>query len=172
MKKMVSVLAFVPLMALAATSTPKGFTDNLDEALATAKAEGKYVYACFSGSDWCGWCKRLEGEVLSKPEFVPAVEKDYVLVYIDMPNDKNLLSERAKTENPKLVKQYKVRGFPTALILDGEGKTVSQTGYRAGGPEKYAKHLRALRRHAPEIARLPKEIDGLVKQLQALENEE
>ena len=172
MKKFAVILAFAPLMALAATSTPKGFTDNLDEALATAKAEGKYVYACFSGSDWCGWCKRLEGEVLSKPEFVPAVEKDYVLVYIDMPNDKNLLSERAKTENPKLVKKYAVRGFPTVLILDGEGKTVSQTGYRAGGPEKYAKHLRALRRHAPEIARLQKEIDGLVKQLQALENEE
>lgn len=174
MKKLFWMLALAPVLAFGEgkSSTPAGFTDNLDEALASAKASGKYVYVCFSGSDWCGWCKKLESEVLSKPAFVPAVEKDYELVYIDMPQNKALLSERAKEENPKLVKKYEVRGFPTVLILDGDGKTVSQTGYRAGGPEKYAKHLKALKKHAPEINRLQQEIDGLIKQLRALENEE
>jgi len=123
------------------SSTPKGFTDNLDEALAKAKAEGKLVYACFSGSDWCGWCKKLEGEVFAKPEFLPAVEKDYVLVFIDTPRNKGVLSERAKKENPKLVKKYGIRGFPTALILDGDGKKVGETGYRKGGAKAYAEHL-------------------------------
>jgi len=128
------------------SSTPAGFTDNLDEALAKAKAEGKLVYVCFSGSDWCHWCKKLEREVFAQPEFVPSVEKDYVLVFIDSPRKKGVLSDRAKTENPKLVKKYGIRGFPTALILDGDGKKVDETGYRDGGAKPYAEHLQSIRR--------------------------
>ena len=123
------------------SSTPPGFTDNLDEALAKAKKEGKLVYVCFSGSDWCGWCKKLESEVFSQPEFVPAVEKDYVLVYIDSPGNMSVLTERAKKENPKLVKKYGIEGFPTALILDGDGNKVGETGFRKGGAQAYAEHL-------------------------------
>jgi len=123
------------------SSTPAGFTDNLDEAFAKAKKEGKLVYACFSGSDWCGWCKKLEREVFTQPEFVPAVEKDYVLVFIDTPSNKGVLTERAKKENPKLVKKYGINGFPTALILDGDGKKVGETGYRKGGAAQYIAHL-------------------------------
>ncbi len=127
------------------TSTPAGFTDNLNEALAKAKAEGKLVYACFSGSDWCGWCKRLEKEVLSDPVFVAGVMDDYVLVYIDSPQDKTLLSDHGKAENEKLTKKYGIRGFPTAIILDGAGKKVGETGYREGGAAKYAEHLKKIR---------------------------
>ncbi len=153
MRKMMLALAFAPLMAFA-TSTPAGFTDNLDEALVKAKAENKLVYACFSGSDWCIWCKRLEGEVLSKPEFVSAVTNDYVLVYIDTPQNIYVLSDRAKIENPKLVAKYGIQGFPTALILTGDGEKVGRTGYRRGGPVAYAEHLAQLRKQisAPKEA--------------------
>ena len=123
------------------TSTPAGFTDNLDEALAKAKQEGKLVYVCFTGSDWCAWCVKLDRKVFAQPEFVPAVEKDYVLVYIDSPKDKGRLTERAKTENPKLIKKYGINRFPTALILDGDGNKVGETGFRKGGAKPYAEHL-------------------------------
>lgn len=129
-----------------ATSTPAGFTDNIDEALAKAKAEGKLVYACFSGSDWCYWCKKLEEEVLSDPVFVAGVMNDYVLVFIDSPENKALLSDHAKAENEKLTKKYGIRGFPTALILDGDGKKVGETGYRQGGAAEYVKHLKSFRK--------------------------
>ncbi len=129
-----------------ATSTPAGFTDNLDEALAKAKAEGKLVYACFSGSDWCYWCKKLEKEVLSDPLFVVGVMDDYVLVFIDSPENQALLSDHAKAENEKLTKKYGIRGFPTALILDGDGKKVGKTGYRQGGAAEYVKHLKSFRK--------------------------
>lgn len=151
------------------TSTPAGFTDNLDEALAEAGRSGKMVYACFSGSDWCGWCKMLEKEVLSKPEFVEGVKDDFVLVYIDSPSNKNLLSDRAKKENPKLVQKYGIPGFPTALLLDAKGEKMATTGYRKGGPEKYAKHLKSLKKNAPEIMALKTQIDDLVKKLEQLE---
>ena len=132
--------------AKAKSSTPRGFTDDLDKALAKAKTEGKLVYACFSGSDWCGWCMKLEREVLSKQEFIDGVKKDFVLVFIDSPNDKSLLSEHAKAANDGLVTKYRVDGFPTALILDGDGKKIGETGYRKGGAAKYAEHLMEFRR--------------------------
>ena len=128
------------------TSTPAGFTDNLDEALAKAKAEGKLVYVCFSGSDWCYWCKKLEKEVLSDPLFVTGVMNDYVLVFIDSPENKALLSDHAKAENEKLTKKYGIRGFPTALILDGNGNRIGKTGYRQGGAAEYVKHLKSFRK--------------------------
>ena len=128
------------------TSTPAGFTDNLDEALAKAKAEGKLVYACFSGSDWCYWCKKLEEEVLSDPLFVAGVMDDYVLVFIDSPQDKALLSDRAKAENEKLTKKYGIEGYPTALIFDSDGKKIGETGYREGGAAEYVKHLKSFRK--------------------------
>ena len=129
-----------------ATSTPAGFTDNLDEALAKAKAEGKLIYACFSGSDWCHWCKKLEEEVLSNPLFVVGVMDDYVLAFIDSPQNKALLSDHAKAENEQLTKKYGIRGFPTALSLDGDGKKIGKTGYRPGGAAKYAEHLMGFRK--------------------------
>lgn len=151
MKKTIIALAALPLMAAAASSTPKGFTDNLDEALERAKSNGRYLYVCFSGSDWCGWCIKLEKEVLSKPAFLRAVTNDYELVYIDSPNDKSLLSEHAKEKNPGLVEKYNVSGFPTALILDSNGDTLAQTGYQRGGPKKYAKYLKSIREKGPML---------------------
>lgn len=134
------------------TSTPEGFTDNLDEALAKAKAEDKLVYVCFSGSDWCGWCVKLEREVLSKSEFVKGVKNDFVLVYIDSPRNKSLLGEHAKKNNKVLAKKYNIRGYPTALILDGDGNIVGKTGYRKGGAERYTKHLLKFRQMSRKLA--------------------
>ena len=133
--------------------TPEGFTDNLGEALAKAKAEGKLVYVCFSGSDWCGWCIKLEREVLSKSEFIDGVKNDFVLVYLDSPRNKSLLSEYAKKANKGLAKKYGIRGYPTALILDGEGNTVGKTGYRKGGAEAYVKHLMKYRTTRKELGK-------------------
>lgn len=147
-----AVSAFT-LAALAATSTPKGFTDDLDAALAQAKTSGKYVYACFSGSDWCCWCQKLEQEVFSDKtfDFVGALKDEYLFVFIDNPSDKDLLSEAAKERNPKLTKKFKVRGFPTALILNGEGETVEKTGYRKGGAKAYADYLHEVRKNGPKL---------------------
>lgn len=125
------------------TSTPKGFTDDLEGALASAKASGKLVYACFSGSDWCGWCIRLEKEVFSDDAFAAELKDKYELVYIDMPRDKEVLSESAKVKNPELVKKYNVRGFPTMIVFKGDGSIVFQSSaYREGGAKAYAEFLK------------------------------
>ena len=128
--------AFVLAVAIASTasaakmssSVPKGWIEDFEAAKKEAAASGKYILLAFSGSDWCGWCQRLDKEVLSKQAFLDGVSGDFVLLYVDTPNNKELLGEKAKTQKPKLVEKYEIRGFPTALILDADGKTVAQTG--------------------------------------------
>ena len=120
----------------AATSTPEGFTDNLDAALDRARSNGRHVVAVFSGSDWCYWCKLLEKEILSTKTFRKSATNTYELVYIDSPRNMSLLSDYARKNNRKTVEKYKVRGFPTVLVLDGRGARIAELGYEKCGPEK------------------------------------
>ncbi|MBR3957884.1 MAG: thioredoxin family protein, partial [Kiritimatiellae bacterium] len=70
--------ALFALAAFAKTSTPEGWLDDYDAALKKAAVENKYVVVDFSGSDWCGWCKRLDKEVFSQKDFVSEAKKNYV----------------------------------------------------------------------------------------------
>ncbi len=133
-----AVIAFCAAAAVhAKSSTPKGWTDDYDAALRRAAAEGKYVLANFSGSDWCGWCHRLDEEVFATDAFRSAAPGKYVLLMVDSPDDKDLLSEKARVQNPKLVEKYAIKGFPTVLVLDSKGEVVASLGYSEGGPEAY-----------------------------------
>ena len=74
MKKLFSLLAFAMFVNMSFsqdTYAPEneGWLVNLDEAYALSKKTGKPIMANFTGSDWCGWCKKLTADVFSKPEF-------------------------------------------------------------------------------------------------------
>jgi len=90
-------------------------------------------FAVFSGSDWCGWCKKLEKEVFAQGDFLKGATNRYTLVYVDSPQKKSLLSATAAKRNPELVKKYAIEGFPTVLVLDAQGAVLGKTGYRRGG---------------------------------------
>ena len=162
-KGLFAIAAVICAGVASATSTPAGWTDDFEAAKKQAAAEGKLLLVDFSGSDWCGWCKKLDREVFAKPEFLKGVKKDFVLVMIDSPNDKSLLSAKAAKQNPELQRQYKISGYPTVLILDAEGEVLEQTGYREGGPKKYVKYLLDVKKFALAIVGLKREIAALPK---------
>ena len=150
------------LSALSAIAMPAGFIDDMEAAKAQAAESGRYILADFSGSDWCGWCKRLDAEVFAKPEFLAGATNKFVLVMVDSPNDTSILSENARKANPGLVKKYNVRGFPTVLILDSDGKVLDKTGYMRGGPDAYLEMLgkmldeiKLAKGYEPRISALP-----------------
>ena len=140
MKKVLMILAAVAIAASAVAS--EGWETDFEKASAKAKAEGKHMLLDFSGSDWCGWCIKLDEQVFSKKAFKDYAEKELVLVLVDFPQSKPQ-SDALKKQNDALQKKYKIRGFPTVIILDSEGKQVAKTGYQAGGPEAYVAHLKA-----------------------------
>ncbi|MBP7276317.1 MAG: thioredoxin family protein [Kiritimatiellae bacterium] len=121
-----------------------------DFAAAQAKAVElkKDLLVDFSGSDWCGWCIRLNEEVFNKPEFIEAATKDFVLVVLDFPRkpeNKAKIPEALQTANRALMEKHGVQGFPTVLLMKADGTVIGQTGYRPGGPAGYVEHIKELK---------------------------
>lgn len=101
------------------------------------------ILADFAGSDWCGWCIKLDKEVFSKDEFKAYAKDNLVLLLVDFPSRKQLPAD-VKAQNDKLAKEYGIRGYPTVLLLDAKGKVLEQTGYQRGGAAAYVEHIKGL----------------------------
>ncbi len=144
------------------TSTPAGWTDDMEAAKKQAAAEGKLILADFSGSDWCSWCVTLDKEVFSQKEFLDAAKEKFVLVFVDSPRDATRLSDLAKKQNGALIKKYKIRGFPTVMVMDASGEPIAETGYQRGGPANYLKHLDEL----VEAQRVLAELKSAIRDLE------
>ncbi len=105
-----------------------------------ALTTGRYLLLDFSGSDWCGWCIKLDKEVFSQQAFQTFASSNLVCVLIDFPRAKKQ-SKELQTQNEKLAQQYNVRGFPTVILLSPDGEWVGRTGYQPGGARKYVQHI-------------------------------
>lgn len=117
--------------------------ENYAEALAAAKQLKRPVLIDFTGSDWCGWCIKLDREVFSQKAFLKYAKRDLVLLKLDFPQRKKL-SEALQKQNMELAKKFGIRGFPTIVIVDAEGKELARTGYQRGGAKNYVDHLKDL----------------------------
>jgi len=140
MKKWLVALAVVAI-SVGAFASEEWMTD-FAKAKEKAKAENKYILIDFSGSDWCGWCIKLDNEVFSQKAFKTYAKDNLVLVLADFPRDTSKQTEEVRMQNEQMAKDFKVEGFPTVFILSPEGKTVSKTGYRDGGAEAYVAHIK------------------------------
>lgn len=118
---------------------------DFSAAKAKAAKENKSLLVDFTGSDWCGWCIRLNEEVFSHEAFKKGVAETFVLVELDYPQDSSKIPQATQEQNQKLKDQYKIQGFPTILLMNAEGLPFAKTGYQQGGPENYVSHLNELR---------------------------
>lgn len=114
--------------------------ENYETAIKEAKERGVPILVDFTGSDWCGWCIKLDKEVFGKKEFAEYAKKKFVLLKLDFPRGIKQTDE-LKKQNAELAKKYKVQGFPTIILISSDGKVIAQTGYQRGGVENYIKHL-------------------------------
>jgi len=135
MKKFVTVLAVSLLAHASMALAAGGWTDDFPAALAKAKAENKPVLIDFTGSDWCGWCIKLQKDVFSTAAFKKFAESNVVLMEADFPQGKKL-SPGVQKQNDELQAKYKVEGYPTLVLLSPEGKELDRhVGYLEGGPD-------------------------------------
>ena len=114
-----------------------------NEAMKMAQYLDRPVVVDFTGSDWCIWCQKLEEEVFSKDEFIKYAKDNFILLKVDFPREIEQ-SDELKAFNQQKLKEYKVEGFPTIVIINDRGEEYARTGYRPGGAEKYLKHLEEL----------------------------
>ena len=143
--KKILVIAFLTLtsMSIQAQEELTWYTD-MSKATDISIKENKPMFLFFTGSDWCGWCIRLQKEVFKTPEFIKWAKENVVLVELDFPR-KNEQTDAVKMQNAQLQQQLQVRGYPTVWFVSAvktdEGKVnltaLGSTGYVAGGPEKW-----------------------------------
>ena len=99
------------------TAENAGWLVDVDEAYAQSKKTGKPILANFTGSDWCGWCKRLTKSVFVHKEFKDWAKKNVVLLELDFPKRKQL-PPRFQQQNRNLQQAFQVSGYPTIWLFD------------------------------------------------------
>ena len=145
--KILAVGLLTGLTLLQAGAEELKWTTDLPKAQAQAKMEKKLVLMDFTGSDWCPPCKALKKNVLSSQEFLDYAKKNLVLVEVDFPRLKKLPAEQQKA-NQALQEKFKIEGYPTVIVLDGEGKQLSKkSGYGGEKPAEFIARLEKLQKN-------------------------
>ena len=119
------------------------YTD-MSKASELSMKEKKPLMMFFTGSDWCGWCIRLQKEVFKTEEFTKWAKENVILVELDFPK-RTPQDDAIKMQNAQLQQIFQVRGYPTVWLVNPEKTTegkinlsaLGSTGYVAGGPEKW-----------------------------------
>ena len=144
MQNKIFIIAFLMFFGIfQAQETAIYWETDINKAIDKSIEQDKKTLIFFTGSDWCGWCVKLQNEVFKKEEF-SSWAKDYILVELDFPRKKQVDQETLQ-RNYQIQQIFQVQGYPAVFIVKPEKKedgkinlnAIAQTGYVAGGPEKW-----------------------------------
>ena len=134
------------LISGAIASAESNWQTDYKKAQEEAKTGNKILLLNFTGSDWCGWCKKFDREVLLQPEFKDFARDNLIVVELDFPRGKPQTPELQK-QNRELAKQYEIVGFPTIVVLNPDGQKLWRyDGYFPDGPTAFIAQLQKLRK--------------------------
>ncbi|MCT4586624.1 MAG: thioredoxin family protein [Carboxylicivirga sp.] len=125
MKKLI-LLAVAGLLSFNAFSQGMEFFHGTwEECKAEAKKENKKIFIDFY-TKWCGPCRAMAKNVFP----LPAVGELYNKHFINYKVDAEV------GEGPALAKQYEVKGYPTFIYADAEGKSIYEGSSIGAGDEE------------------------------------
>ncbi len=140
--KLIAII-FITALSIGTNSQTSSLVWHTDlvKAVDLSIKEKKPLFLFFTGSDWCGWCKRLQSEVFMKPQFQTWASKNVVLVELDFPR-RTQLDPAVQQQNFEIAQMFGVRGYPTVwFVTPTKNDTqisfakIGSTGYLAGGPD-------------------------------------
>ncbi len=141
--RLVCLVITLSCLGLVSARAEAAWLSDFQKAQAEAKASHKLLLLDFTGSDWCIWCKKLDAEVFTRPEFESYAKDNLVLVTVDFPR-RTPLAPEVRKQNQELAQKYQIEGFPTIVVLNGDGKQVGELGYQPGGASAFVKELQKL----------------------------
>ena len=145
MKKLgiVFVLFLTYSIGFSQSHTNTIWEENYQEAKAKAAKEHKKLLVFFTGSDWCGPCKKLTAHFFESAEFQEIATESLVLYEANFPRNKSLVTSQQAIANAKLGREYKINSFPTIMIFNEKGKKIGQRkGYNMSDPSYHFKFLK------------------------------
>ena len=85
-------------------------------------------------TEWCVWCDRLDTDTYTDQRVIEFAKKNLISKKIDA----------EKNNGPQQKKKYRVKGYPTILLLDSEGNEIDRIiGYRP--PEEFFNELNRIK---------------------------
>ncbi len=110
---------------------------DVRRAIEVARAEGKLVVADVY-TDWCGWCKKMDKTIYSDPAIV-ALSRQQVFVKVNA-------EDRGQGQN--FAEQMRVKGYPTTIILDGNGRVLNIAEGYIASPRAFGELVQEARAQA------------------------
>lgn len=99
--------------------------EQIDQAVAKAKTEGKFV-VCQVGGNWCPWCLKFADFIANDTAISKVIDENFEYIHVNY--------NPRKSQGPEQVEQGKALmkrldnagrfGFPVFVILDEEGKII------------------------------------------------
>jgi protein disulfide-isomerase len=145
MKKMLLLAAMFFAIGLQAQEKTSGLDWNTDLMVSVDKAiaQNKPILMFFTGSDWCGWCKRLQAEAFELPAFEKWANEKVILMELDFPR-RTEQPQALQEQNMNMQRMFEVRGYPTIwFVAPSKNGTeinfgkIGSTGYVSGGADAW-----------------------------------
>ena len=96
---------------------------DIDRAFALAKAEKKPVLL-YWGATWCPPCNQLKATLFNRQDFIDR-SRNFVAVHVD--------GDRPGAQ--KLGSRFKVRGYPTLILMSADGTEITRLPGEADAPQ-------------------------------------
>ena len=133
MKKVIVALlaVLVGLTVNAQTGLKKVYNEDIDplrqidQAVAKAKSEGKYV-VCQVGGNWCPWCLRFADFITNDSTISRVIDENFVYAHVNY-NPRKSGGEAQAELAAALMKRLNNCGrfgFPVFVVLDEEGNVI------------------------------------------------
>ena len=94
--------------------------EQIDQALAQAEAEGKFVI-CQVGGNWCPWCLRFADFITNDSTINALIEQNFVYIHV---NYHPLKATEVSAEMMKRLNNPARFGFPVFVVLDEQGNVL------------------------------------------------
>ena len=134
MKKFLTITLFSLLLSLIANAQTElkrvyneeiNPLEQIDEAIAQAKSDGKYV-VCQLGGNWCPWCL-IFADFVTKDSTINKVINDN-FIYIHVNYNPRVSADKDKAQqNAKMLQRLgnpSRFGYPVFIVLDEKGKVI------------------------------------------------
>jgi len=105
-----------------------------------AREGKKKLLIVFTGVEWIDICRTFQDDILSKPAFMATVSTQFSLLNLEYPKD-NKLPRQEAVQKSLLRDAYRVKGFPTVVMTDLQGRPFGLNGFQPVSPEEYAQQI-------------------------------
>lgn len=132
------VILFVGILSYAQNhDTRLDWETNFELAKTKAKKSKKPILMLFTGSDWCPPCKMLKKDFFYSEAFI-VKSKNFILLMVDFPRNKELITPAQEAANKVLNSKYGVRSLPVVIAVNYKGQVIDKIkSYNSGRDTRY-----------------------------------